>query len=130
EAGTADCGSPDADVAGWVAVTSPSMGRLTTGTFDVPPSADPCELPPSGGYRGLENQTYRVEIQDPGQPGGTATFKWSRENASVGSRVASLISGTELELQTLGRDDVLRVNTGDWVEIIDDAREMAQKCGE
>ena len=71
---------------------APSTGVLTTGTFEVAPVDDPCELPPTGGYRGLENQLYRVEIHDPGQPGGTATFKWSRDNASVGSRVASMIS--------------------------------------
>lgn len=130
DAANATCASPDADVAGWAALTAPSSGRLTTGTFDVPPEKDPCELPPSGGYRGLENQTYRVEIHDPGQPGGGATFKWSRENASVGSRVASMVSATELELQTLGRDDVLRFNTGDWVEIVDDLREFSQRAGE
>ena len=49
------------------------------------PATDPCELPPTGGYRGLENQLYRVEIHDPGPPGGRRTFKWSRDNASVGS---------------------------------------------
>jgi hypothetical protein len=130
DAGGATCASRDEDVAGWSSLTAPSSGRLTTGTFDVPPSSDPCELPPTGGYRGLENQTYRVEIQDPGLPGDTATFKWSRDNASVGSRVASMVSATELELQTLGRDDVLRFNTGDWVEIIDDVREFSQRCGE
>ena len=67
----------------------------------------------------------------PGQPGGAATFKWSREN-DVGSRVASMVSATELELETLGRDDVLRFNTGDWVEIIDDAgssRKRPARCG-
>ncbi|MGZ8388744.1 MAG: DUF6519 domain-containing protein [Rhodoplanes sp.] len=78
----------------------------------------------------FENQLYRVEIHDPGQPGGGATFKWSRENASVGSRVARMISGTELELQTLGRDDVLRFSTGDWVEITDDLREFSRLPGE
>jgi len=130
DAGGATCASPDDDVAGWSGLIAPSSGRLTSGTFDVPPSSDPCELPPTGGYRGLENQTYRVEIQDPGLPGGTATFKWSRDNACVGSRVASMVSATELELQTLGRDDVLRFNTGDWVEIIDDVREFSQRCGE
>ncbi|MGZ8402513.1 MAG: DUF6519 domain-containing protein [Rhodoplanes sp.] len=69
-------------------------------------------------------------MHDPGQPGGGATFKWSRENASVGSRVARMISGTELELQTLGRDDVLRFSTGDWVEITDDLREFSRLPGE
>ncbi len=124
------CGSPDDSIRGWSTVIAPSTGVLTTGTFDIAPSNDPCELPPTGGYRGLENQLYRVEIQDPGQPGGAATFTWSRENASVGSRVASMVSGTVLELESLGRDDVLRINTGDWVEIIDDVREFSHSCGE
>jgi hypothetical protein len=130
DAGSATCGSPDEDVPGWAALIASSTGRLTTGTFDAPPEKDPCELPPTGGFRGLENQTYRVEIHDAGQPGAGATFKWSRENASVGSRVTSVVSSTELELQTLGRDDVLRFNTGDWVEITDDVREQAQRSGE
>jgi hypothetical protein len=130
DSGNATCESPDGELEGWSDLTAPSTGRLTTGTLDSPPSEDPCELPPTGGYRGLENQTYRVEIHDPGQPGAGATFTWSRENASVGSRVASIVSGTELELETLGRDDVLRFNDEDWVEITTDAREFARQPGE
>ena len=83
---------------------------------------------PTGGYRGLENQLYRVEIHNPGQPGAGATFKWSRDD--VGSRVATVVSANELKLETLGRDDVLRFNTGDWVEIIDDEREFSLGRGE
>jgi len=124
------CASPDSDLPGWSGIIAASTGVLSTGTFEVAPVDDPCELPPSGGYRGLENQLYRVEIHDAGQPGGAATFKWSRENASVGSRVASMISSGELELATLGRDDVLSFKTGDWVEIIDDVREFSQTPGE
>jgi hypothetical protein len=124
------CATPDDDVPGWNAVIAPSTGVLTTGTFDAAPTTNPCELPPTGGFRGLENQLYRVEIHDPGQPGGAATFKWSRENASVGSRVASVASSTELELDSLGRDDVLRFRTDDWVEIVDDAMEFSQAAGE
>jgi hypothetical protein len=123
------CGSADSAFPGWAALIAPSTGRLTTGTFELAASDDPCELPPTGGYRGLENQLYRVEIQDGGLPG-KATFKWSRENASVGSRVTSIASATELALDTLGRDDVLRLNTGDWVEITDDRRELSQQPGE
>jgi len=126
----ANCASPDDAIPGWSELVAPSAGVLSTGTFEVPPADDPCELPPSGGYRGLENQLYRVEIHDPGQPGGAATFKWSRENASVGSRVARLVSGTALELDSLGRDEVLRISSGDWVEITDDAREFSQAAGE
>lgn len=124
------CGTPDASIPGWSVLIAPSSGLLSTGTFDVAPTDDPCELPPTGGYRGLENQLYRVEIHSGGQPGAGATFKWSRENASVGSRVASIVADNALELQSLGRDDVLRINTGDWVEITDDLREFAQLGGE
>jgi len=128
--GSTDCASPDTDFAGWGTLIAPSTGVLSTGTYEVAAVDDPCELPATGGYRGLENQLYRVEIQDAGQPGAGATFKWSRENASVGSTIASVISSTELELPSLGRDDVLRFNTGDWVEITDDVREFSQAAGE
>jgi hypothetical protein len=128
--GAATCGSPDADLAGWADLIAPSTGRLTTGTYEVAAVTDPCELPPAGGYRGLENQLYRVEIHDAGQPGGTATFKWSRDNASVHTRVATCVSANELQVDSLGRDEVLRINSGDWVEILDDAREFAQRAGE
>jgi hypothetical protein len=125
-----DCASPDSAVPGWADLIAPSTGRLTTGSFEVAPGADPCELPPEGGYRGLENQLYRVQIHDAGAPGGGATFKWSRENASVGSRVTRFLSNTEVELESLGRDDVLRFSTGDWVEFTDDEREFSQAPGE
>ena len=130
DAGNFTCASPDDELTAWAGLIAPSSGLLSTGTFDFAPSDNPCELPPSGGYRGLENQLYRVEIHDPGQPGDKATFKWSRENASVGSRVTAMLSNTELELATLGRDDVLRFDTGDWVEILNDEREFSQRAGE
>jgi hypothetical protein len=124
------CASPNGDLPGWEGIIAASTGVLTTDTFEVAPVDDPCELPPTGGYRGLENQLYRVEIHEGGQPGSGATFKWSRENSSVASRVASVIAGGELELVSLGRDDVLSFKTGDWVEILDDAREFSQAPGE
>ncbi len=127
----ATCASPDEEFRGWANLIAPSTGRLTTGTFAVDPPTDPCDLPPTGGYRGLENQLYRVEIHDPTPPGGGgATFKWSRENASVGSRVGSIVSATELEVESLGRDDVLSFKMNDWVEITDDFREFAGRPGD
>jgi hypothetical protein len=125
----ATCASPDADIPGWANLIAPSTGRLSTGVFDVADVADPCELPPGGGYTGLENQLYRVEVHEGGAPG-TATFKWSRDNASIASRVATRVSATELELDTLGRDEVLRFRIGDWVEITNDERELAQGPGD
>jgi Family of unknown function (DUF6519) len=126
--GNAGCDSDDDEIPGWVDTIAPSAGRLTSGTIDVTGDDDPCELPPEGGYRGLENQTYRVEVHDAGAPG-TATFKWSRDNGSVAIPVVEMVSTTVLRLATVGKDDVLRVSTNDWVEILDDHYELNQKPG-
>jgi hypothetical protein len=126
--GSATCASHDDAIPGWRDVISPSDGRLTTDTIDVAATDDPCQLPPTGGYRGLENQTYRIEIHDGGQPG-TATFKWSRLNGCVAIPVVEMVSSTTLRLATVGKDDVLRISTGDWVEILDDHFEFGQRPG-
>jgi Family of unknown function (DUF6519) len=123
------CDTPDSGVPGWQDLIAPSAGRLTTGTVRVDQSLDPCQLPPTGGYRGVENQLYRVQIHDPG-PLGTATFVWSRDNASVATAVTDVLSSTMLRVASLGRDSVLRIATGDWVEILDDHREFNQSSGE
>ena len=120
---TVTCATPDADIPGWADLIEPSAGRLTVSTIPVDDEDDPCELPPTGGFRGLENQTYRIQIHDGGEPG-TATFKLSRENASVVLPVVEMIDVNTLRLASLGRDEVLRVDTGDWVEIIDDNVEL------
>jgi hypothetical protein len=126
-----ECNTPDAQIPGWADLIAPSIGRLSTGTYEVPPADDPCELPPTGGYRGLENQLYRVEIHRGGQVGsGGATFKWSRENATIASLVSAVVSFRELELDSLGRDEVLGLRSGDWVEIVDDTRELSLTHGE
>jgi len=119
------CGTPDDQIDGWVKVKMPSGGRLSTKAVGVEPSEEPCKIPPSGGYTGLENRLYRVEIHDAG-PLGKATFKWSRDNASVAARVTSIPSSNELVVERTGRDSVLRFNQGDWVEITDDWREFSQ----
>ena len=127
--GGVTCATPDAGIPGWLALTAPSAGRLSSKAIGVKPQDDPCELPPSGGYRGLENQLYRVEIHD-GGPIGQATFKWSRDNASIASAVVEIVTPTELKLASVGRDAVLRFNTDDWVEIIDDARELSGEASD
>lgn len=131
--GAADCSTPDGQFPAWQTLVGPAAGRMSIKAEGMPPDLDPCELPPSGGYRGLENQLYRIEIHD-GGPTGMATFKWSRDNASVASNVIEIVShtatSTELKLASLGRDAVLRFNTGDWVEILDDRRELSGENGD
>jgi hypothetical protein len=85
-------------------------------------------IPPSGGYRGLDNRTYRVEIHDKAGP---ATFKWSRDNGSVVTTVTTINSTRdELGVVRTQRDHILRFSTNDWVEITDDFRELAGLPGE
>lgn len=124
------CSTLDADIPGWEAVIAPSTSRLTVSTVPVPPATDPCSLPPSGDYRGLENQTYRVQVHTPG-PAGAATFTWSRDNASVTIPVTEVPSSTRLGLASLGKDaDSLGLASGQWAEILDDDHELAATPGE
>ncbi|BBB29413.1 DUF6519 domain-containing protein [Neptunomonas japonica] len=121
----------DEDIRGWREVIAPSAGRLTT-TISAPPveEGNPCLITPDAGYRGLENQLYRVEVHT-GGPLGVATFKWSRDNATVASRVTHINSERDrITLESIGRDDLLRFNDGDWVEVTDDWRELNNLPGE
>jgi len=79
----------------------------------------------------MENQLYRVEIHKPGTATSGATFKWSRNNASVATQVTAISQGgTVLTVQSTGRDNVLRFNANDWVEITDDWLELNGQHGE
>jgi hypothetical protein len=110
----------------------PSAGRLSSHAVAPPASNDPCILSPTGGYRGLENRLYRVEIHR-GATLTTAKFKWSRENGSVVSAVKQISTSggqSRLVVSRIGRDQVLRFRVDDWVEVLDDHRELMDEPGE
>lgn len=90
-------------------------------------SDDPCILPPTAGYRGNENQLYRVEIHN-GDAEGRPTFKWSRDNGSVNFPIRRL-SGNLAALDNLGRDDRHTLTSGSWVEVVDDSNALYGKPG-
>lgn len=124
-----DCETPLDEIPNWPTENLPSAARLSTSTIQVDPSADPCLVPPSGGYRGLENHLYRVEVHDADANG--VRVKWSRDNATVSGRILEILPGrTELRLDSIGRDDVLRITSDDWVEITSDRRELLGLPGE
>lgn len=79
---------------------------------------EPCIISPEARYRGPENQLYRVEIHTGGDAA-SATFTWSRDNGSVVFPIARM-QGSTTTLSTLGRDQRLGLEVGDWMEIIDD----------
>ncbi|MHC1767281.1 MAG: DUF6519 domain-containing protein [Verrucomicrobiia bacterium] len=126
---SATCSSPDDQLPGWLDISRPSAGRLTTAAVGVATLEDPCLIPPSGGYRGLENRLYRVEVHD-GGPVGAATFKWSRDNASVVTGISAIEGDTTLTVHRAVWDSVRRFSAGDWVEITDDWREFSGAPGE
>jgi hypothetical protein len=108
------------------ALFPPSGGRLSSRVIAPPPDDNPCIISPSGGFRGLENRLYRIEIHTPGDAA-TARFKWSRDNGSIVSTVGGIaVSGTQttLTVARIGRDEVLRFRANDWVEVLDDHREL------
>ncbi len=101
----------------WDKLTAKATGKLNAKTITVP-GQNPCQLPPSSGYRRLENQLYRVEVQK-GGPLASATFKWSRDNASV-ETVIQNIDNSIITVADLGKDKELGFALGQWVEIVDD----------
>jgi hypothetical protein len=117
--GDAECGA----VAGFPPAASGAL--LTTDAVATPADADPCEVVVAGGYRGVENRLYRVEIHDGGELG-TATWKWSRDNGAVAFAVEEFIAApaNRLRLRNLGRDMVLTLRQDDWIELLDDASEL------
>ena len=79
------CGAP---VAGWDSLTAAPGARLAARAEPQLAATSVCDIAASAGYRRLENQ-YR-EIHSVDANTGAATFKWSRENASVAYAVQSV----------------------------------------
>lgn len=124
-----NCETPLEDIPGWPAGNRPSSARLTTTTVAVATEPDPCLVPPTGGYRGLENHLYRIEVHS--ATASTVKVKWSRENAHVSTAMVEILAGrTTVRVESLGRDSVLRFKTGDWVEFTNDQREFDGLPGE
>ena len=98
-------------------VAQPAPGKLSAQTSGASSDCS-CQPTPAAGYRGLENQLYRVEVHRGGGES-TATFKWSRENGSVVSAVLSA-SGADVIVDSLGPDANLGLQPGQWVELSDD----------
>jgi Family of unknown function (DUF6519) len=99
-----------------------STGRLKAKTKTVETPANPCIVPESAGFRGLENQLYRIEIHRGGKAG-DATWKWSRENGSVVSGWKEK-NANVLTIDSPPRDATLGYTSGDWLEATDDLREL------
>lgn len=116
--------------ANWQPADRAGTSQLKARAEINPTDERPCIVPAQAGYRRLENQLYRVEIHQ-GGPGGTATFKWSRDNGSIVAGWSGPDAlDTKLSVTTVGRDNELRFAPNQWVELTDDRRELAGDPGE
>ncbi len=70
----------------------------------------------------VDNTLYRVEIHKPGTVG-TATFKWSKDNAIVVSRILSIKDNTLVVESPDG------FSPGSWVEVTDTHHELRGEPG-
>jgi hypothetical protein len=114
-------------IAEWNALRAPTTGRLRVRAEPGDDTTTPCEVPAGAGYRGPDNQHYRVEIREPGDTN-DATFVWSRENASVQARWVGQ-SGNRLTVKIPSRDDVRGFSADDWIELVDDVTELSGQPG-
>lgn len=112
--------------AGWAPTNATATGSLKVSHRVSRGANSPCVLPPASGYQGLENQLYRVEIHRSGSRD-QATFKWSRNNASVATTVN--VSGQVLLARDLGRDEILGFAKNQWVELVDARMEETNQRG-
>ncbi|MFO1207106.1 MAG: DUF6519 domain-containing protein, partial [Burkholderiales bacterium] len=115
------CGAQPAT---WTNLVGAAPGLLEAQTVAPPPPPNPCSLSPAGGYRRLENQLYRVEIHAV-DGAGNATWKWSRDNGAIVTRWLGMGTTTaDLRVSSIGRDETERFAPNDWVELIDDGRDL------
>ncbi|HEY9754963.1 MAG TPA: DUF6519 domain-containing protein [Oculatellaceae cyanobacterium] len=128
EDGPIDCQTVNDE---WGSITEKSDGQLAAFTKTETPTKNPCIISPNAGYRRLENQLYRVEIHKGGNAD-EATFKWSRDNGSVVFAIEEFIKDAnddptnKLKVKHLGRDKTFSLKAGDWVEVLDDAKELSE----
>lgn len=116
---------------------SSDHGHLQAQTVDVEQSTkEPCVVPPTSQYRGMENQLYRIEIHEGSDSQHGPTFKWSRENGAVMFPIIGPVAGSggqtslTLTLGNLGRDDSrFGLNEDDWVEIVSIEEELEGEPG-
>lgn len=132
-----EAGPPEASlnclssIPAWDALVAAPDGRMAARALPTSPPSGPCELPPDAGYRGLENQLYRVEIHADGSSG-TARYKWSRNNGFLETRVSNWLGNPvadEFEVASIGRDAYLAITADCWLEFFDDTHELLGQPG-
>ncbi|MCR9143970.1 MAG: DUF6519 domain-containing protein [bacterium] len=109
----------------WTDLTERSLPGLTARALASGAPDTSCD---GGGYTGIDNALYRIEIHQSGAPG-AATFKWSRSNAGLAHEWESL-DGDELTVRALLQNSIApALKAGDWIELTDAGLELENRRG-
>ncbi len=129
--GAATCSANWHHIEKWERTVGPSAGRLSTAAVGSSCCECPSAVAPSGGYQGLGNRLYRVEVHNGGtlRSAETPTFKWSRNNGSVAAAITA-INGPVITVAYSRPEAILGFRRDDWVEVTDDWRELRCEPGE
>lgn len=111
----------------WETLIVGSTGSLRARTHADDTVADQGVGESPSGYRGFENQLYRVEVQEGGNDG-DATFKWARETDSVVAPWVG-IEGDKITSTASDRDGIVLFQPGQWVELTDDSHHLSGQPG-
>ena len=107
-----------------------SFGTMSASAPTVTAASDPCETPNIGGFQGLENQLYRIEVHHGTGHAGGVSIKWSRENASLLSSIGLVDSAQKLvEVLQPGRDTKTGFQSAKFVEALNPADLHDAKSG-
>ncbi|NTX07797.1 DUF6519 domain-containing protein [Myxococcus sp. CA040A] len=115
----------------WTPAELTSTGTLAARGEPEQVSDNPCIVAAEAGYRRLENQLYRVEVHRANTSGGRATFKWSRDNGILYTRVESVdVDDRLLVVAEPGKDGYRRFQPNQWLELTNESRVLRGEPGE
>jgi hypothetical protein len=121
----AEAPKPAEVLAGWTKIVAPSTGMLAARAIPMQQTATSCELPPKAGYAGIENHLYRVEINDVAVSAKGPTFKWSKDNGVVVSRILGIDEANhKLTVSSAGKDAYLGFTKPCWAEVTSDKHDL------
>jgi hypothetical protein len=95
-------------------------------------------IPESAGFRGLENQLYRIQIHEGNfaptaangiQVGVPPKFKWSRDNGSVIATWREHGAPLEITIDRLGPGGASGFRPDDWIELTNDHDDLLERGG-
>src|SRR6266516_2479658 len=100
----------------WDALTTSLSGMMNARTYTGGEAGNP-------GYQRLENQLYRVQVHRGSDDREGPFFKWSRDNGSVVALIESVVDN-KVVVKGIGLDDDRGFSAGQWVELLNDKREL------